>query len=223
MAVRGSVYIHLVKQDKNMGLNIKRGMAASLVALAMLAAGPAYSWYVPADEYHAPANGWSFGVHAGRSIDNSVHTGEAFLPWSWEFEDYYLTSAGLRKEVARLWRHSRLLAEADLAWVGGDEEYAEAALTPMITWDTFPWDHTVDTTLAVGAGLSYSSKTTDIDTIDQRWMASMIFELEMQPASWASWSVYTRIHHRSNAFGLFGDESSQTGSNFPSLGLRYHF
>nr|WP_298249139.1 hypothetical protein [uncultured Halomonas sp.] len=212
---------------------MKQGTSAWLVALALLASTPAAAGNVagnvtgdigdrasgarPWDE------GWSFGVHAGRSIDNSVHTGEAFLPWDWDFEDYYLTSAGLRKEVARLWRHSRVLAEMDLAWVGGDEEYAEAALTPMITWDTFPWDRTVDTTLAVGAGLSYSSKTTEIDTIDQRWMASMIFELEMQPAGWASWSVYTRIHHRSNAFGLFGDESSQTGSNFPSLGVRYYF
>lgn len=206
-----------------MGSDMKQGASACLVALAMLAAGPAYSWYVPADEYHAPANGWAVGVHSGRAIKESLRTGEAFLPTEWEFKDYYVTSIGLRKEVWQLWRHSRIFTEMNLSWISGDEEYAEAFVTPTITWDTFPWDHVVDTTAALGVGLSYTSKTTELDEIDQRWMASMIVELEMQPASWDSWSMYTRIHHRSNAGGVFGDETDAKGSNFPSLGLRYHF
>lgn len=205
------------------GVSLRKAGSVMGVTLSMLAAGPAWSWHDSASHYRSPDRGWALGVHTGRSVEESVHTGEVFVPFEWEFEDYYLTSVGLRKTMGRLWQHSRLFTEMNLAWVSGDEEYAEAALTPGITWDTFPWDSALDTTLAFGVGLSYSSKTTEIDTIDQRWMASMIFELEMQPAAWKSWSVYSRIHHRSNAFGLFGDESSQKGSNFPSIGVRYHF
>lgn len=202
---------------------LKQAGCVAGVTVSTLASGPAFSWHEPNSSTRWMNEGWSLGVHTGRAIEESVHSGEAFLPFEWNFEDYYLTSVGVRKEMTRLWQHSRIFTEVNLSWIGGDQEYAEVSLTPTITWDTFPWDRSVDTTASLGAGLSYTSRSTDIDEIDQRWLASMIFELDLQPAGWESWSVYTRLHHRSNAFGLFGEESSQKGSNFPSIGARYHF
>ncbi|WP_311944934.1 acyloxyacyl hydrolase [Halomonas piscis] len=201
----------------------KRTGCVAGIAVSALAAGPAFSWHEPENAARWANDGWSLGVHTGRSVEESVHSGEAFLPFKWNFEDYYLTSVGLRKEMVRLWQHSRIFTELNLSWVSGDQDYGEVFLTPTITWDTFPWDSSVDTTASLGVGVSYTTQAVEIENIDQRWLASMIFELDMQPASWESWSVFTRLHHRSNAGGLFGDESSVRGSNFPSIGARYHF
>lgn len=167
--------------------------------------------------------GWALGVHSGRAVKQSLRNGDALLPYKWDFMDYYVTGIGLRKEMLQLWQHSRVFTEVNLSWISGDEDYAEMFLTPTISWDTFPWDDVVDTTFAIGVGLSYTTTSTRIDDAGQRWLASVIVELDMQPASWDSWSVFTRIHHRSNAYGLFGEETDDRGSNFPSLGVRYQF
>lgn len=202
---------------------LKRIGCAVGAGLAILVAGPALSWHEPDEPARWMNEGWALGVHTGRAVEQSMRTGEVFLPYEWDFKDYYVTSVGLRKEIVQLWQHSRLFTEVNLSWISGDEEYAEMFLTPTITWDTFPWDHAVDTTFAIGVGLSYTTRSTRIDDAGQRWMASIIVELDMQPASWESWSVFTRIHHRSNAYGLFSEEKDDRGSNFPSLGVRYHF
>ena len=199
------------------------GVAALGLTIASLAGETARASTEQGASFSPWSDGWSLGVHVGRAIRQSVRSGEAFLPYEWDFRDYYLASAGVRKDVARLSRHSRLLTEANLAWISGDEEYAEASLTPALTWETFPWDRAVDTTAAIGVGLSYSSRATDIDATGRRWMASMIFELDFQPAPWSAWSVYARLHHRSNAWGVFGGGSGSRGSNFPAIGVRYAF
>ncbi|MGM0535333.1 MAG: hypothetical protein ACQER5_04580 [Pseudomonadota bacterium] len=185
----------------------------------LLMSGPAVAWHGAADD----RQGWALGLHGGRAIDQSVQDGTAFDPFGWDFQDYSLTSLGLRKDLMPLGRHLRLFSELHVAWVSGDEEYGEVAFTPTLSWESFPWDHALDTRALVGAGLSYTTKSTQIDDVDGRLLASMIFELEVQPAPWESWSIYTRLHHRSNAFGLFGDDSDSRGSNFPSLGVRYHW
>lgn len=166
---------------------------------------------------------WSIGAHFGRAVKQSINTGEVFMPSTWESEGYSLASLGVRKLTARPWAHSRIFTELNVSRISGKETYGEIFLTPTITWDSFPWDHRWDTTLGLGAGLSYTTTAAEVDDTGQRWMASMIVELEVQPAVWLDWSAFTRLHHRSSAFGTFSDESGFQGSNFPSLGVRYHF
>jgi hypothetical protein len=45
-------------------------------------------------------------------------------------------------------------------------------------------------------------------------------EIEAGPPA-GRWSGFLRIHHRSGAFGLYGDVRG--GSNFVGLGARYRF
>ena len=100
-----------------------------------------------------------------------------------------------------------------------DEDYAEFFVTPTVSWDYFPWDDYVDTSASVGVGLSYTTTESSLDGSDEKLMASMIFELEFTVPEEERWSFYTRLHHRSSAYGTFSDGG---GSNFPSIGLRFH-
>jgi len=48
-----------------------------------------------------------------------------------------------------------------------------------------------------------------------------MFEFDFALPHEPSWSLVTRIHHRSGVFGLFGGVHGAT--NAFSLGIRYHF
>ncbi|MCW4151731.1 hypothetical protein OM427_19630 [Halomonas sp. 18H] len=164
--------------------------------------------------------GWALGGHAGKAIHETVKSGEAFNPFAWEFKDYKIVSTGLQKELVDFGGYSKIYTEANVSYVWGKEEYYEAFMTPSISWERFMWDDTIDTTASVGVGMSYTSEASKLDDSGKRWMVSMIFELEGQPAAWGPWSIYGRLHHRSTA-GIINDGDG--GSNIPSLGVRYHF
>ncbi|MDN3526604.1 hypothetical protein QWY79_15135 [Halomonas sabkhae] len=209
------------------GAKLFAGLAGSL----MLAAGVLASTTVVADQgarYGDPYTlslidtdeGWAWGGHAGQAIYETVKSGEAFDPFAWQFKDYKIVSTGLQKELVDLWGYSKIYAEANVSYIWGNEEYYEAFLTPSISWEHFMWDDTIDTTAYVGVGMSYTSEASKLDDSGKRWMVSMIFELEGQPAAWGPWSIYGRLHHRSTA-GIINDGDG--GSNIPSLGVRYHF
>ena len=101
----------------------------------------------------------------------------------------------------------------------GDEDYSEVFFTPTISWNYFPWDNVVDTTAAIGVGLSYTSIESNLDNSGKNLLASMIFELEFKLPEYEKVSMFTRIHHRSTA-GIFAEGG---GSNFYAIGLRYNF
>ena len=93
-------------------------------------------------------------------------------------------------------------------------------------WLRFPWNDIVKTSFAVGEGLSlatnksvseekYHGEKTD------KFLNYLMFEFDFALPHEPSWSLVTRIHHRSGVFGLFGGVHGAT--NAFSLGIRYHF
>lgn len=92
-------------------------------------------------------------------------------------------------------------------------------------WLPFPWDGVVDTSLAVGEGVSFASRVPALE--DERHHHSakvldyLLFELAAALPSSPQWSVIARIHHRSGAWGTFN--GVHEGSNFWALGLRRDF
>lgn len=166
------------------------------------------------------SEGWSLGGHWGRAIDNSVESLEAFQPQKWDGLDYAVFSIGGRKELLKFDKYFSIYTELNASFIYGDEDYAEIFLTPTLSWNLFPWDDYLDTSASIGVGLSYALEASDLDGSGEELMASMIFELEFRLPDVPDWSLYTRIHHRSSAYNTFSDGG---GSNFPSIGLRYHF
>lgn len=92
-----------------------------------------------------------------------------------------------------------------------------------LRWHPLPWDKYLDTSFAVGDGLSYATQHPELerDEETQRLLNFLVFEGAFTLPKAPRWSLVARIHHRSSVFGLFGDVRG--GSNFLALGIRYQF
>lgn len=125
--------------------------------------------------------------------------------------------------------HTRLEFEGQYVRHSGLQNHWELNAVMALRWMDFPWDHYVDTRLALGNGLSYASELPplepggeiDEDEASNRWLNYVMVEAEFKPPGTTCWSGFVRIHHRSGIFGAFGGVSG--GSNFVGLGLRYYF
>lgn len=102
----------------------------------------------------------------------------------------------------------------------------------ILRWNEFPWDRYLDTSFAVGEGLSYA---TEYPPIEKDYHAMMFgledqvskllnylsFELTFGVPKLPPWNVFIRIHHRSGIYGLINDVNG--GSNYMGAGVRYDF
>lgn len=119
--------------------------------------------------------------------------------------------------------------EGQLVRHSGLQHHWEANAVVALRWMDFPWDHHLDTRVAVGNGLSYATEIPplepggEIDEDEQsaRLLYYMMVEAEFKLPRETPWSAFVRVHHRSGIFGLFNDVDG--GSNFIGLGLRYYF
>lgn len=115
-------------------------------------------------------------------------------------------------------------AEAQFVRHFGDQSHWEANL-PIATarWSRFPWSGTLDTSAAFGLGLSWTSEKPALEVRNEgdstQVMAYWMIELDTAlPVE--HWRLVGRLHHRSTAYGLFGDDG---GANALVLGLRRQF
>lgn len=95
----------------------------------------------------------------------------------------------------------------------------------MFRWQNLPWNHYVDTSFAIGEGLSYASSIPSIEkgqnSDTKRMLNYLMFEATFAAPSYPEWQLVARIHHRSGAYGLY--RAGNTGSNDIGLGIRYLF
>lgn len=183
--------------------------------LAMALAGPA-----------GPAEARSpFGVTAfgGVLLDNTFD--EVLLqPWRIDTESAQIAGIAASARLAEPVRGLELGLEGQLARHFGDQTHWEVN-APLATarWTRFPWSGTVETGAAFGLGLSVTSETPALEVANegdsQPLMAYWMIELSAGPPD-ADWEVVGRLHHRSTAFGIFGDDG---GANALVLGLRHRF
>jgi hypothetical protein len=90
-------------------------------------------------------------------------------------------------------------------------------------WHYFPWNKWVDTSFAVGDGISYYTDVSEVEEEDdddaQRTLNYLLFELTLGLPEYPRWDLALRIHHRSSVFGLAG----AGGSNFVTGGFKFAF
>jgi len=96
----------------------------------------------------------------------------------------------------------------------------------MFRWTKFPWREYLRTSLAAGEGISYTSHVPRVEegatsTDSRRLLNYLVFEVTFALPQYSRLELVGRIHHRSTAFGTFGNGNS--GSNTVGLGLRYYF
>jgi hypothetical protein len=96
----------------------------------------------------------------------------------------------------------------------------------IFRWVNFPWNKYLVTSLAAAEGISYASHVPQVEqgitsTDSRRLLNYLMFEATFATPSHPEFEIVARIHHRSVAYGLFGD--GNCGSNTIGIGFRYHF
>ena len=167
---------------------------------------------------------WSATGFGGVLLDNNFDQILLLQPHTIRFEESYLVGGGV---TARVWKpHDWIDVEVEVQLVRhfGAQTHWEVN-APIVTgrWTYFPWNDWLDTTAAFGVGLSFASEKpkreeVNIGTTEQTvayWMIELDFETPVD-----GWRAIGRVHHRSTAFGTFGEEG---GSNALTVGLRRFF
>lgn len=141
--------------------------------------------------------------------------------------NYRFLTFALSKRLKRIGAGIDIEAEGQIAKHTQGQDHVEFNGLIVVRLLPFPWDRHVDTSVAVGAGLSYATdlpsyefERKDGDT--RRLLGYLMFELTFGMNSIPRWDVVTRIHHRSGAWGVFGD-GVRGASNAITLGIKHHF
>jgi hypothetical protein len=158
----------------------------------------------------------------GILLDNDYQ--EVLIPGRLEVEGSYLLGIAGSARVARPFDGLDIELEAQLVrHVHGQSHWELNAPIVTARWTDFPWDDYLDTSAAFGLGLSVTSETPQLEVQNegesQPLMAYWMFELAFgMPVD--DWELLARLHHRSTAYGTFGDSG---GANSLVLGLRHSF
>ncbi len=152
------------------------------------------------------------------------------LTFNAKYEDAYIAVLSLAKRI-----HSFKKLPVDFEMEGqvgkhfGDQNHFEVNAVPVVfRWKNFPWDTYVDTSVAVGAGVSYAFEKPDIeensvgkDKSSPKLLGYLMLEFAFSLPDKPQWSFVTRVHHRSGANGLF--DGRLDASNGIGLGIKYIF
>jgi hypothetical protein len=166
---------------------------------------------------------WAFTLYGGAFAQDTIGDIFSFQP---DFrEKSYIAVAALSRE---LWRYKDWIGLETEGQVGkhfGEMHHWEFNLLLDLRWHYFPWDKYVETSFAVGDGLSYATEVPELELEDdeeaQRLLNYLMFELTFGLPKYPRWDFVVRAHHRSGVFGLF--DGVRGGGNFVCGGIKYKF
>lgn len=139
-------------------------------------------------------------------------------------DDSFILVGALAREIYRYeqWLSAELEGQAGKHFGSKDDQWEFVGLI-LGRWHPFPWDKYVDTSFAIGAGLSFNSDKSEIeldrDENAQRLLGYLAFEFTFGLPQYPRWDLMFRIHHRSGAKGLIGESAS----NYLCGGLKFAF
>jgi len=164
---------------------------------------------------------WFLTIYGGISAQNDI--GDVFTLQATFPDDVYIGVVALARE---LWSYKHLLsieAEGQVGKYFGDEHQGQFNGLFIGRWNRFPWNNYLDTSLAVGEGLSYNTEVSDVEEKDDedatKLLNYLLFELTLGLPSQPRWNFVMRVHHRSSIKGVIG----AAGSNFVCAGIKIKF
>lgn len=168
---------------------------------------------------------WFISGYVGQYSDNELWkialTGRTRLVHSY----VYVASVG--KELGPFSRHIDMEWEGQIAKHRGEQENYEVNAAFTLRWQDFPWDRSLDTSLAFGNGLSYASEKPFLEEKenDENETSNLLYYILVEAAfarpGDPHWEFFLRTHHRSSVFRLINGVDA--GSNFVGGGVRYRF
>lgn len=162
-------------------------------------------------------------VYGGRMTVNDW--GDFFTTQPVDWRDSYLAALSLSRRVATWQQRLDYEIEGQVVKHFNLQNHWEFNLLGVLRWQDFFWDHWLETSAAFGLGPSWASQKPDIEIENDgetgRFLVYWMLELAVTPIrDLPEVEIVSRIHHRSDAFGLIADDG---GSNALALGLRYRF
>ena len=161
-------------------------------------------------------------LFGGRLTDNEWE--EVFVPGEIEFQDSWLLGIAGSRRILHFGEGLSFEIEGQVVRHFDGQTHWEFNLPVIARWARFPWDDVIDTSVAWGIGPSYASEVPVLEVeregSSEQWLVYWLAELELGLPGRHEWSAITRLHHRSEAFGLIADEG---GSNVVTLGFRRSF
>jgi len=164
---------------------------------------------------------WFLTVYGGAHAQDDI--GDVFS-FNAKFEDNdYLAVAALAREF---WHYKKFISFEGEGQIGkhfNNDTFWEFNGLIVGRWHAFPWNKYVDTSFAVGDGLSFYTEVSKVEKEDdedaQKTLNYLMFELALGLPQYPRWDMVVRIHHRSSIFGLYG----AGGSNYVCGGIKFSF
>jgi hypothetical protein len=167
--------------------------------------------------------GWFLSIYGGQVNEDSL---ENTLTLNANYVNSYFCAFTAGKKLANYRGNIDIEAGGQIVKHWGIQDHFEFNALIILRWLPFPWDEYLDTSFAVGDGISYATKYPEIEVgkkhpVSQKILNYLMFELAFVVPKKPNWSVFIRLHHRSAMFGLIGGEDG--GSNAAGIGFRYTF
>ncbi len=164
---------------------------------------------------------WFLTVFGGPSAQPDL---ENVLQFNMRFEDdTYVAVGALARELWRFKNWISFEAEGQVGKYFGNEHQWQFTGLIIARWHLFPWQKYMDTSFAVGDGLSFNTETSKIEKEDDedagKWLKNLMFELTLGLPQYSRWDLVYRIHHRSSIREKIGAGAS----NFVTFGIKYSF
>jgi hypothetical protein len=141
-----------------------------------------------------------------------------------KFKDSYLIGVTLARCIGRYQDKASFEIEGQVVKHFNFQTHWELNALVAARWEKFWWDDVLDTSLAFGLGPSFATNEPEIelqrDGDTSRFLVYWMLELAVGLPSYPRVALITRIHHRSDAFGLI---SNGSGSNAFAFGLKWRF
>jgi len=171
----------------------------------------------------AEESDYSLNLYGAKMTSNSWD--EFFSnPERLDFIDSQLLVIGLAKRVGGYQKLLSYEVEGQVAKHSGIQQHWELNALGTLRWEPFWWDRFLDTSTAFGLGASFASEKPRAEILNeggsQQWMLYWMLELSLALPQKPNLALISRIHHRSEGYGLVAD---QGGSNALAFGLKYRF
>ncbi len=164
---------------------------------------------------------WFLTIYGGAHAQENI---EDVLTFQAEFEDNdYIVVAALAREFWRYKDYISFEAEGQIGKHFNNDTFWEFNGLIIGRWHLFPWDKYLDTSFAVGDGISHYTEVSKVEKADdedsQRTINYLLFELTLGLPQHPRWDMVVRIHHRSGIFGVY----EGGGSNYVTSGFKFSF
>ena len=142
-----------------------------------------------------------------------------------DFKNSYLLTVSLAKTIGAWKEKLNYEIEGQVTKHFKRQDHWEFNLLGAVRWRAFPWNRWLPTSMAFGIGPSWATEKPEIEVENDGETAHLLvywmLELAIAPfAERPELELISRIHHRSDAFGLVADDG---GSNALAIGLKYRF